>query len=81
MSRKRFTPAPDPTYPFLVLNAYCNNVEGSFGTLDAAVAAANDDHDKDELNEYIYIVEVVAVHRIETEPRAIPGTLSDLAKF
>jgi hypothetical protein len=81
MSRKRSTPAPNPTYPFLVLNADCNNVEGSFRTLDAAVAAANDDHDKNMLDEYIYIVEVVAVHRIETEPHAVPATLSDLAAF
>ncbi len=81
MSRKRSTPAPDPEYPFLVLNADCNNVEGSYRTLDAAVAAANDDHSKDDLNEYIYIVEVVSVHRIETDPRAIPAKLSNLAVF
>jgi hypothetical protein len=79
MSRKRTT--PDPVYPFLIINSDCNNVEGSYETLEAAVADANDNHDKDDLDNYIYIVEVKAVHRIETEPHAVPGSLEDLAAF
>jgi hypothetical protein len=79
MSRKRTT--PDPIYPFLTINSDCNNVEGSYRTLEDAVQNANDCHDKEDLDSYIYIVEVKAVYRIETEPHVVPGSLEDLAAF